>query len=142
MSTQLTDITESQKVIVQRSFRKLARHVDLAADLLYKKLFEVDPACRMLFECDMHWQGRKLMQMIAIAVVGLNTLETTIPAIQALGKRHVGYGIKTEDYESVGKALMFALSETLGTEYTPPVEEAWLAFYRFIAENAKSGAES
>ena len=142
MSTQLTGITALQAVIVRRSFRKLTRHADTAANLLYKKLFEIDPACRMLFECDMHWQGRKLMQMLAVVVVGLNTPETTIPAIRALGKRHVSYGIKAGDYESVGQALMFALQETLGDEYTPQVDEAWLAFYGFIAETAKLGAES
>jgi len=129
-------VTPLQRTLVQRSFRKIVRKSDLVANLLYKKLFEIDPACKMLFECDMHWQGRKLMQMLAIVVVGLDTLETTVPAIQALGKRHLEYGIKPGDYHSVGESLIFALEQSMGDDFTPEVRDAWLAVYRFLSEAA------
>src|SRR5262245_6564529 len=95
-----------QKTMVRSTFVKVALIADQAAQLFYNHLFEIEPSVRPLFaNTDMTEQGRKLMQIIGTAVSGLDRLDALVPDIQALGKRHVDYGVKQEHYSKVGEAL-------------------------------------
>jgi hemoglobin-like flavoprotein len=109
---------------------------DIAAELFYARLFEIDPTLKPMFRGDMKEQGRKLMQMLSVAVNGLNSLDRIVPAIQDLGKRHVGYGVREQDYRTVGTALLWTLEQGLGSEFTPDVREAWTAVYMLVANTA------
>jgi hemoglobin-like flavoprotein len=129
-------VTPLQRNLVQRSFRKIAGRADQVADLLYERLFEIDPDYKMLFACDMRQQGRKLIQMLAVVVNGLNHPNTLIPTIRELGQRHVGYGVKPQDYQHLGTALIYAVEQTLEDDFTPEVRDAWIAVYRFVLDIA------
>ena len=85
-------------------------------------------------------QGKKLMQMINVAVAGLERLDAIRSAVKDLGRRHDGYGVKEEHYESVGAALLRTLGQGLGEEFTPEVEEAWAETYRTLTGIMKEGA--
>jgi hemoglobin-like flavoprotein len=134
-------LTSQQIELVQQSFRKVMPISVQAADLFYNKLFELDPAVRHLFKGDMQEQGRKLMQMIAVAVSGLSNLDTLVPAVEDLGRRHVEYGVRPEHYDTVGTALLWTLEQGLGAEFTPPLKEAWASVYTVLAETAIAGVE-
>lgn len=68
---------------------------DTAATLFYDKLFELNPALRPLFpSTDLREQKKKLMQTLTVAVRGLYRLDDLTPAPEALGRRHVGYGVQ------------------------------------------------
>lgn len=134
-------LTEQQKILVQESWAKVAPIADTAAALFYARLFELDPAVQPMFaNLDMKEQGRKLMQMIGTAVRGLDTLGELVPAVQALGKRHVGYGVKAEHYDTVGTALLDTLDKGLGDEFTPEVREAWTITYTTLATVMKEAS--
>jgi hemoglobin-like flavoprotein len=98
-----------QKYLVQSSFQKVAPIAETAASLFYGRLFELDPSLRHMFHGDMKEQGRKLMNMLTLAVRGLDRPEQLIPAVQMLGRRHTGYGVKPEHYDTVGAALLWTL---------------------------------
>ena len=121
---------------MQRSFRKIAGKSELVSDLLYQRLFELSPSSQLLFKCEMRRQGRKLIQAFAVAIVSLDRPEKLVPMLHALGKRHIGYGAKKEDYQYLGEALLDALSQTLGDEFTPELREAWTVVYQYLAETA------
>ena len=120
--------------LVQTSFRRMVPIADKAAALFYARLFELDPAIRVLFRGDMQEQGRRLVGMLATAVRSLEHLEILIPATRALGARHSGYGAIEEHYASVGAALIWTLEKGLGREFTPAVENAWTTTYSFLAQ--------
>src|SRR5215467_950222 len=107
-------LTTRQIELVQNSFAQVAPIADTAAQLFYGHLFELDPSLRSMFKGDMKEQGRKLMQMLSVAVHALDNLEGIIPAVQALGQRHVGYGVTMEHYTIVGDALLWTLEKGLG----------------------------
>jgi hemoglobin-like flavoprotein len=73
------------------------------------------------------------MKMLTTAVRGLNNLEKIVPAVQALGKRHVGYGVKREHYDTVGKALIETLRVGLADAFTADVEAAWVSVYTVLS---------
>ena len=78
--------------LVQQSFAQVRPEAAGAADLFYRRLFELDPDLRPLFTSDIGEQGARLMAMIGLAVDGLDDLDALTPAVQALGVRHRGYG--------------------------------------------------
>lgn len=134
-------LTETQKKLVQDSWSKVVPIADTAASLFYGRLFELDPSLKPLFKSSsMPEQGKKLMQMITVAVKGLDDLGTLVPAVQALGKRHKGYGVKDSHYETVGTALLWTLGQGLGDGFTPQVREAWTITYTVLADTMKKAA--
>jgi len=66
-------------------------------------------------------------------VSGLERLEKLLPAVQALGRRHAGYGVKDEHYATVAAALLWTLEQGLGDGFTPEVREAWTTAYLALA---------
>jgi len=129
-----------QKELVQTSFAQVRRIADVAAALFYRRLFELDPTLRSLFKGDLKEQGRKLMDMLTLAVKGLDRPEALLPALAALGRRHAGYGVNEHDYETVGEALIWTLEQGLGPNFTPDVREAWEAVYRLVAGAMREAA--
>src|SRR4051812_48845029 len=97
-------LTPRQIELVQSSFNKVAPIADKAAEIFYARLFETAPQVKPLFKGSMTAQGKKLMDMIGVAVKGLNRLEAIVPAVQELGRRHVPYGVTAEHYDAVGAA--------------------------------------
>jgi hemoglobin-like flavoprotein len=135
-------MTPDHIALVQESFQQVASIADQAAEMFYQNLFVLDPQLKSLFRADMPAQGRKLMQMIGIVVNGLKTPETIIPAVKELGRRHVDYGVRAKDYETVGQALMLTLEQGLGADFTPPVKEAWSATFELLSGVMKRAASS
>jgi hemoglobin-like flavoprotein len=125
---------------VKGTWASVATISDTAAELFYGRLFELDPALRPLFKGSMEEQGKKLMQMIGVAVASLEKLGEVVPAIEALGRRHVGYGVKDSHYDTVGAALLWTLEKGLGDAYTPSVAEAWTLTYATLADVMKTAA--
>jgi hemoglobin-like flavoprotein len=126
-------MTPQDKELVQASFAKVAPIAPTAADLFYKRLFELDPKLQSLFKGDMTEQGRKLMSMISYVVTNLHRIEELVPAIKDLARRHVGYGVKDKDYDTVGAALLWTLEKGLGPDFTPETRAAWTITYGALA---------
>lgn len=135
-------LTPEQKSLVQDSWRLVQPISTQAAELFYGKLFELDPSLRPLFKGDIREQGAKLMKTIGIAVNSLNDLPGILPVVQALGQRHVGYGVKPEHYPTVGAALLWTLEQGLGSKATPEVLEAWGKVYGVLSSVMISSAEA
>jgi hemoglobin-like flavoprotein len=133
-------MTPEDKKLVQASFAKVVPIADQAAALFYQNLFSMDPSLKPLFKGDMAEQGKKLMTMIATAVNGLDHLDTIVPAVQDLGRRHVDYGVTPGHYDTVGAALIQTLAQGLGPAFTPEVKNAWIAVYGVLATTMKTAA--
>ena len=133
-------MTLNEKDLVLRSFAQVMPIVETAAELFYGRLFELDPTLRPMFRGDMREQGRKLMQMLAVAVHGLDRLHEILPAVRAMGRRHAGYGVTDEHYDTVASALLWTLEQGLGEQFTPDVKAAWVSVYTMLANAMKSGA--
>jgi nitric oxide dioxygenase len=138
-------MTPRQVELVKSSFDKVRPIADDAAGIFYDRLFHLDPSLRPLFRGDMRDQGRKLMQMIGVVVGSLHRLDTILPAARDLGRRHVRYGVEPRHYETVGGALLHALEQGLGPEFTAEVRGAWTSAYTTLSRamiEAASAPES
>jgi nitric oxide dioxygenase len=122
-------MTPNQIKLVQTSFAQVAPIAATAADLFYGRLFETTPQVRSMFPEDLSEQKKKLMAMLGTVVAGLNQLDTLMPAVRALGRRHGGYGITAAHSTPAGSALLWTLEKGLGEAFTPAVKDAWATAY-------------
>lgn len=135
-------MTPDQISMVQTSFKKVVPIADTAADLFYDRLFVIAPDVRSMFPDDIKDQKKKLIAMLATAVTNLHQVETILPAVENLGKRHVAYGVTAKHYEPVGAALLWTLEQGLGPDFTPPVKAAWTEAYMTLSGAMKGAAAS
>lgn len=133
-------ITEKQKQLIKSSFAKVEPIVDTAAEIFYAQLFKYDPSLKSLFKSDMKAQGKKLMAALKLAVASLDNLEKLVPVLEKMAVTHVDYGVKVEDYTPVGNALLYALKQGLGKEFTPELRQAWIDVYAVMATVMRQAA--
>jgi nitric oxide dioxygenase len=135
-------MTPRQIQLVRESFAAVEPIADTAATIFYRRLFDLDPDLRALFPSDLTNQRRNLMQTLTVVVRNLDRLEGIVPAVEALGRRHAGYRVRPDDYETVGAALLDTLGEGLGTAFTQEVRAAWAAAYGLLASVMIGAAEA
>jgi hemoglobin-like flavoprotein len=134
------DMTPESERLVRDSFAKVAPIAPAAASMFYARLFVLDPSLRPLFKGDMAEQGRKLMTMIGTAIANLHRLDSIVPAVRDLGRRHCGYGVQPAHYNTVATALLWTLEQGLGDEFTPATRDAWVECYTVLARTMQEAA--
>ena len=126
--------------LVQHSWSRIAPSAEIAGELFYGKLFVLDPSLKSMFRGDIREQGRKLMAMITFAVNGLTRLDAIAPGLQALGRRHAGYGVEDRHYALVASALLWTLEKGLANKFTDEVRDAWLSAYNTLAATMREAS--
>jgi hemoglobin-like flavoprotein len=131
--------TTKQKELVQASFASLQVGTEGVAALFYTHLFRLDASLRAMFTGDQVAQRKKLGQMLATVVKGLDRPEQLMLVVRELGWRHASYGVTEAHFDTVGTALLLTLEEGLGAAFTADVAAGWGAVYGFLAETMKEG---
>lgn len=144
-------LNDAEKKLIQNSWRLVVPIKDTAADLFYRRLFELKPSYQQLFKNDMAAQKKKLIAMLAFIVKSLDWPDSAwrdnvadeddlFLVVLALGRRHSElYSVPDAAYAAVGEALLWTLDYGLGKEFTPPVRAAWTKIYGLIATAMKMG---
>jgi hemoglobin-like flavoprotein len=135
-------MTTEQIHLIRQTFDLVAPMADSVAAAFYRRLFELDPSLRSMFPPVLVEQGRKLMQMLGAAVGMLDRPQQLIPVLESLGKRHAGYGVRDEHYDTVGEALLWTLERGLGQVFTSEVKTAWASLYGVVATTMKNAARA
>lgn len=133
-------LTETEVHLVQNDWKHVVPIASTAANLFYERLFEIDPGLRGLFPSDLTEQKKKLVQMLGVAVAGLDDLSNIVPAVRDLGRRHAAYGVKAEHYAIVGSALLWTLRRGLGPGFDANHEAAWGKVYDLLATTMQTPA--
>lgn len=133
-------MTPHQIGIVRETFKLVEPRAEVMALVFYQRLFALDPSLRLLFRTNIDEQGQKLMQMLGVAVALLEQPFALVPALEALGRRHAGYGVEDRHYDTVGEALLGTLAECLGDAFTHEVMDAWVALYAIVTRAMQRGA--
>lgn len=108
----------------------------------YETLFEMAPQAAAMFSgTDMEAQKSKLGVALGLVMLELEAPGKLLPALHALGRRHAEFGVTEADYDTVGAALIAALSETLGDDFAPATRDAWITAYGTVASAMIAGAQ-
>lgn len=144
-------LNDAEKKLIQNSWRLVVPIKDTAADLFYRRLFELKPAYQQLFKGDMAAQKRKLIAMLGFIVKSLDWPDAAwrdsvaeeddlFLVVLALGRRHAElYSVPDAAYATVGDALLWTLDYGLGKEFTPAARAAWTKVYSLVATAMKMG---
>ena len=123
-----------QVELIRRSLIQVHPIADQIAASFYARLFEVTPHLRKLFSGDMSRQGAMLMTSLELAVSSLDEPASILPAVQALGERHLSYGVKSEYYPLAREAYLWALEKHLGENFTPALKDAWAVAFDALTQ--------
>jgi len=147
-------LDEVQRNLIVHSFKLVVPIAETAADLFYRRLFELQPSYRTLFSDDLSSQKRKLVTMLAFIVRSLDFADAQwresvaenddlFYVLLALGRRHSElYRIPDDSYEVVGEALLWTLDYGLGEAFSAEVRRAWEQAYGAISTTMKLGIRS
>ncbi len=133
-------MTPEQITLVQSSFERLGPQVPAMATRFYQELFGRDPALRAQFTTDLAEQEAKFADKLTEIVRAIPRLDELLAHTRALGARHLGYGVRASDYQTVGAALLAALAAILGDSFDAPTRLAWTLAYNLVAETMLEGA--
>ena len=135
-------LTSRQVELVQESFGLVQPILDDAAVLFYGRLFELDPSLQQMFHRPRREQARLLAQTLTVVVKGIDNPSQLRGAVEALGRRHAGYGVRDEHYAVVAEALLWTLEAGLKDKFTSEVRDAWVAAYSWLAFTMQRAAAS
>jgi len=135
-------MTPEQITLVQTSFERLGPQLPAMATRFYQELFARDPALRAMFTIPLALQEVKFAEKLTEIVRAMPRLDELLTHTRALGARHVGYGVRTADYQTLGDALIAALAAVLGDGFDAATREAWALAYNLVAETMLDGAAS
>ncbi len=133
-------MTERQLLIIKSSWSAVMQQPQEAGESFYQKLFEIDPSLQALFKNDPELQTRKFISMMTVFVSKLQYTEELADVLDALAKRHVGYGVQVSHYQIVGKALMAMLALQLEALWNQETQQAWELMYQTVADSMISAA--
>jgi hemoglobin-like flavoprotein len=123
---------------VRESFVNLLPKSDAFSMALYQRLFAVAPETRALFTGNIDMQREKLIAMLALVVRSANNLDALMDDVRELGRRHVEYGVSTNDYVILKDVFVDTLAEFLGDDFNADTRRAWSNLYDTLA-NAMTG---
>ena len=133
-------MTSTQIGLVQDSFAHVQGIAPLAARVFYQRLFTIDPSLRSMFRGGIAEQGKKLMQILSVAVNALRHIDQILPALEEMGRCHAASGVRDEHYATVAAAFLDTLENALGEAFTMEIEEAWMAMFEVVAVAMQRGA--
>lgn len=144
-------LNAADKQVIKDSWRLVVPIGETAADLFYRRLFELQPSYKKYFTGDLASQKRKLLAMLAFIVKSLDWPESAwrddvaeeddlFLVVLALGRRHSDlYRIPDESYATVGEALLWTLDYGLGKKFDAAAKEAWTKVYTLVSTTMKMG---
>ncbi len=118
-------MNSEQVQLIRDSLIQVRVIADRIAESFYSHMFEIAPHLQKLFTGNMKTQGAMLMTSLELAVSSLDDMKSIVPAVQALGERHISYGVKKEYYPYAKESFLWALEKHLKDEFTPTLKRAW-----------------
>lgn len=132
-----------KRKLVQDSWEVVssAKIKEQATRLLLGRWWELDASARALFQNSIVSEATGLMKNFGFAVRLLNSPSELRNALLDAGRKHASYGVKVEQFSTLGVALMWTLQIGLGSKWTKELEEAWLWAYSTFSSQMIEGLE-
>jgi hemoglobin-like flavoprotein len=127
--------------LLRSSFELLVERQPQLTPRFYEILFSRYPQVRPLFGSNASLQQAQMLQEALVAVMDhLEDASWLAGTLEAMGKKHVDYGVTHEMYAFVGDSLLSTLAEVAGPDWTPELAAAWTEAYNAIAGLMQKGA--
>jgi len=134
----MTGASADDARVVAASFARIAPRASEFCARLYERLFTDHPDLRPLFPADMTGLRRKLVAALIAIVNNLRHPARLIPLLEDLGQRHASYGVKPDNFDALGGALLGAIRD-FDDQLDDAATAAWTRAYEKIAQAMQRG---
>jgi hemoglobin-like flavoprotein len=121
-------LTQSQKTLIRRSYRRLEPAAELVGTLFFMRLFESEPEMRGYFEGPIKPHAKRMAETLRLAVGALNRPHILKPTLKLLGASFRQKGMRPEDFGNLSAALIWSFDKSLEAEFTYSTKRAWIAY--------------
>lgn len=126
----------SQKTIdaIKATTPLVGKNAEKITTRMYEILFSKYPETKAMFNDAPSDQHKKLAGAIAAFASNIDKLEALSGAVEKMAARHVATNVQPEHYPMVADALITAIGDVLGDDFTDEYKEAWVEAYTFLAD--------
>jgi hemoglobin-like flavoprotein len=126
--------------LLEESFDLVVLRGDDLVSGFYRRVL-ANPALAPLFAgVAMDMQSLKFLSTLVALRNAWRHLEMIEPELEAMGARHIAYGVEPEHYPLLCAALLDALAEVAGTAWKPEYAASWREAYAFVQAAMVRGA--
>ncbi len=122
-------LSDRQLTLIRDSFDMLRDDIEPKSIQFYEALFKHAPHLRDMFREDIAGQGMRFMSTLRVIVDNLHNPDAMAGRYADLGAGHKAMGVKAEDFEPMGRALIETLANAIGDDFTPETRAAWETAY-------------
>jgi NAD(P)H-flavin reductase/hemoglobin-like flavoprotein len=137
-----TALHADEIAMLEESLRLLEDRADRLVGYFYAAIFLEAPQLRSLFPAAMDTQRDRLFRALTGAVGHFSEPDRLVPMLQQLGRDHRKFGVRSEDYDVVGRALITALRQFGEGIWVPELETAWIKAYEIMSQTMIDGARA
>ncbi len=124
--TDIHSLARTKAELMESSFAGIMEMGPGFAVRFYEKLFDAYPGLKPLFaDVSMKRQQNHLFSALVMVIENLRQPDKVQTALEALGTRHIDYGVSPSHYFAVSSTLLETIRECLRPEWTSELEEAW-----------------
>lgn len=128
--------------LLKESWTLVEEQQDKVAAYFYARMYMSKPELRDLFPIQMDLQRSRLLGAIVTAVQTIDDPERFEEYLRSLGRDHRKFRVVPEHYEAVKSALLEAIGEYAGEEWSVEYRQAWGDAYDVIAAKMVAGAQA
>lgn len=125
-------MTPKQKLIIQATYEQIKLNQQMVTERFYSRLFRKNEGLENLFRNSRHKQAQEFSEALTEIVNRLDNPQELSRYLRALAKHHQQFNLSEEHYVEVGKAYVFAIRHSLGSNFNRSIANAWNRFFREI----------
>ena len=126
--------------LLRSSFDLVVERQPQVTPRFYEILFSRYPQAKPLFGRNGTNQAEMLQQALVAVVEHLEDASWLTQTLEAMGAKHLDYGVRDDMYPWVGECLLATLAEIAGDDWSPALASAWGDAYGAIAGLMLQGA--
>jgi nitric oxide dioxygenase len=130
-------LTQKTKDIVKATAPVLAEHGYDIIKCFYKRLFDMHPELKNIFNMAHQEQGQQQQALARAVYAYAENIEdpgSLTALLDNIANKHASLGVRPEHYPVVGQNLLAAIKEVLGDAATDEIISAWAQAYGNLAD--------
>jgi len=130
-----------ERILVKESIDDIGEDIDKISRIFYRELFHIDIHLKSVFSGNIVFLNRKFSNLLG-TLKNVKHLEKISDSLGKMGERHIhNYGAQIRHFPALKQALLIALEQYYGEQFTPELRNAWDSVYDEVAEIMQKAME-
>ncbi len=134
-------LPEDAVSLVLASYARLEDRLRAGAIAFYEYVFDAAPALRSRFPRDDADQRQIALSFVGFVMANLCSPQHLFPLLEHMAQRGFARGTSAESFDAIGRALLAALRELEGPNWTVDTAHGWAVTYVWVTTAIRQGLE-